>query len=180
LHDAVTPAMRDNLNFNMLPIVQDNMNCVPGALTNLSSNGYYGYQAPLDKRKNEPLEPHACYMEVQCETASHRGSRKRAWELADDFREFKKRRQNGESCLFLESRRVRTGLPWGPTIVEFARTIFDLSASILRLSLVCSAVRTSVGCSTVQKRDQHRWLPSRRLTLQEVGSILIRQLHFRI
>jgi hypothetical protein len=97
LHDAVTPAMRDNLNFNMLPIVQDNMTCVPGALTNLSSNGYYGYQAPLDKRKNEPLEPHACYMEVQCETASHRGSRKRAWELADDFREFKKRRQNESS-----------------------------------------------------------------------------------
>jgi hypothetical protein len=97
LHDAVTLAMRDNLNFNMLPIVQDNMNCVPGALTNLSSNGYYGYQAPLDKRKNESLEPHACYMEVQCETASHRGSRKRAWELADDFREFKKRRQNESS-----------------------------------------------------------------------------------
>ena len=104
--------MRDNFNFSMLPIVQDNMNYIPGvrSLTNLSSNGYYGYQPPLlEKDREEPPAPHACFMEVQFESVAQNnsGSRKRAWDFCNDLRDFKKRRQNGESLvccngLFLE------------------------------------------------------------------------------
>ncbi|KAJ3657404.1 hypothetical protein Zmor_009211 [Zophobas morio] len=91
--------MRDNFNFSMLPIVQDNMNYIPGvrSLTNLSSNGYYGYQPPLlEKDREEPPAPHACFMEVQFESVAQNnsGSRKRAWDFCNDLRDFKKRRQN--------------------------------------------------------------------------------------
>ncbi|RZC42459.1 hypothetical protein BDFB_001602 [Asbolus verrucosus] len=93
----------------MLPIVQDNMNCIAGVrgLTNLSSNGYYGYQPPLllDRQKEEvtPSEAHVpavppCSMEVQFESLpqNQNAHRKRSWEFNNYFREFKKRRQNGK------------------------------------------------------------------------------------
>ncbi|EFA02070.2 uncharacterized protein LOC661835 [Tribolium castaneum] len=83
--------MRDN--FNMLPIVQDNMNYIPRSLTNLSSNGYYGYQPPLlEKMKEEK----PCFMEVQQFENPSSKNRKRAWDFGTttDLLEFKKRRQN--------------------------------------------------------------------------------------
>lgn len=87
--------MRDN--FNMLPIVQDNMNCVPGikSMTSISSNGYYGYQPPLNKLKEEQQPP--SYMEVEHDHGIN--NRKRNYNYQDDFREFKKRRQNGKNFM---------------------------------------------------------------------------------
>ncbi|XP_044255672.1 uncharacterized protein LOC123005781 [Tribolium madens] len=94
--------MRDNLNINVLPIVQDNMNYTPKmSLTNLSSNGYYGYQPPLEKQKKEDT----CFMEVQFESPPNR---KRAWEFGTDLREFKKRRQNDCSPFVYQQSTIRT------------------------------------------------------------------------
>lgn len=107
--------MRDALNLNFLPIVQDEMNGISvkaGANKGFSniSNGYYGYQ-PLpntleDKTvKYEQMDIQQCDMEMQFSSEGDRKqypriiSRKRAWEYNTDSHYFKKRREDfGEYC----------------------------------------------------------------------------------
>lgn len=91
--------MRDALNFNFLPIVQDEMNglavrtCVKGYAPNIS-NGYYGYQPVVQYHKGE--REHHEQMEVVESDARRQqhNCRKRAWDCGDAA-VFKRRRENG-------------------------------------------------------------------------------------
>lgn len=102
--------MRDALNLSFLPMVQDEMDglsarsCVKGYAPNVS-NGYYGYQPVVARRKDEERTHEPEQMDVSeavhCEnseacpreTRSHNG-RKRAWH-SEDAANFKRRRENG-------------------------------------------------------------------------------------
>lgn len=107
--------MRDSFNFNMIPIVQDNVQFLARGLTNISSNGYYGYQPPLLSKRAQTEDTHVgarcpetggfMDMEVQFESLARDqniNNRKRRWEYANDHYEFKKRRQNGKYCYFFK------------------------------------------------------------------------------
>lgn len=89
--------MRDALNFNFLPIVQDEMNglavrtCVKGYAPNIS-NGYYGYQPVVQQQQQHKAERERY---EQMEVAECRQpNRKRAWDC-QDATVFKRRRENG-------------------------------------------------------------------------------------
>lgn len=108
------------LSYNMIPIVQDNMNDIGSRiniLTNVSSNAYYGYQpqvyleekhtAQTDQR--DRMDNNISNMDTQCnnnnnlcceamqtENLPRQVNRKRRWDHRDEFVEFKKRRQIGK------------------------------------------------------------------------------------
>ncbi|CAH0561490.1 unnamed protein product [Brassicogethes aeneus] len=88
--------MREDLNFNVLPIVNDFNVLNRGLMTNVSSNAYYGYQAHLQQNKTKQLNEKCELMDFECESNKTRNnSRKRAWDY-DELHSFKKRRQ--EDC----------------------------------------------------------------------------------
>lgn len=109
--------MRDALNLNFLPIVQDEMNGIAvkaSANKGFSnpSNGYYGYQ-PLQGKlednmvKYEQMDIQPCDMEMQFVNNNEGDrkqsyprliSRKRAWEYNSDPHYFKKRREDIGKC----------------------------------------------------------------------------------
>lgn len=115
--------MREALNFDMIPIVQDNINGfnpdIGRSLTNISSNGYYGYQSPhqMQQKTNNDTSNNnnnnhmdtCCDMDIQYTNSEENQeiriqngvspllvNRKRHWNDINEFSEFKKRRQNGK------------------------------------------------------------------------------------
>lgn len=107
------------LSYNMIPIVQDNMNDIGSRiniLTNVSSNAYYGYQPQVyleekntaQTNQSNKMDSNASNMDIQynnnnilcCEAMQTENiprqvNRKRRWDHRDEFIEFKKRRQTG-------------------------------------------------------------------------------------
>ncbi|XP_018572474.1 uncharacterized protein LOC108911884 isoform X2 [Anoplophora glabripennis] len=105
------------LSYNMIPIVQDNMNDIGSRvniLTNVSSNAYYGYQPQVYLEEKNAAQTNQtarmdnntsnmdiqynnnnnlCYEAMQTENIPRQVNRKRRWDHRDEFVEFKKRRQ---------------------------------------------------------------------------------------
>lgn len=118
VYQTASIIMRESNNYNMIPLPRDNMNVVIGStnfLTNVSSNGYYGYQPQLQVQKKECSEAYSvpqaaigndnniakmeiqyCFQEsydMQTEHDTRDQSRKRRC-CYDEIRDFKKKRQN--------------------------------------------------------------------------------------
>lgn len=111
--------MIESNNFNMIPLPCDNMNILIGSknfLTNVSSNGYYGYQSqhqvPIKEFSEACPEPQAtkgngnnpakmeiqyCFEErgdMQIDTRDENRKRRCSY---DEMRDFKKRRQHEQN-----------------------------------------------------------------------------------
>lgn len=111
--------MRESINYNMIPLPCDNMNVLINVgprnfLTNISSNGYYGYQprvhsqqkecmvshneSQISKENNTVMEVQSCFQEnrsMEVEYEMRQASRKRRY-CYDERGEVKKRRQNDQ------------------------------------------------------------------------------------
>ncbi|KAJ8968755.1 hypothetical protein NQ314_002128 [Rhamnusium bicolor] len=105
--------MRESLHYSMIPIPQDNMNEIifngsRRILTNVSSNGYYGYQPQIhvqekSNTQSSQMTGEICDMDVQFnnlpnteEMQMENGiprlvNRKRRWEYPDELDAFKKK-----------------------------------------------------------------------------------------
>lgn len=111
--------MRESINYNIIPLPRDNMNISIDSskfLTNVSSNGYYGYQPQLQVQNKQFSESYPetqitrdnttmevqfhiqenCNMQIEHNTRD--GSRKRRC-CYDEMRDFKKRRQHDQNPL---------------------------------------------------------------------------------